>query len=95
MSSLKEKTIQRCTELRALGFTVLQIWECEFLQKKKDDLALREFLKNHELQDRLQPRDAFFGGRTNAIKLFYEGTAKYVDFTSLYPWVSVPPFFFF
>ncbi|GIX98241.1 DNA-directed DNA polymerase [Caerostris extrusa] len=40
------------------------------------------------LQDRLNPRDAFFGGRTNALKLFYEGSAKYVDFTSLYPWVN-------
>ncbi|GBN72881.1 hypothetical protein AVEN_272306-1 [Araneus ventricosus] len=33
-------------------------------------------------------KDAFFGGRTNAVKLYYEGEAKYVDFTSLYPWVN-------
>ncbi|XP_035221202.1 probable DNA polymerase [Stegodyphus dumicola] len=31
---------------------------------------------------------SFFGGRTNAIQLYYEGDAKYVDFTSLYPWVN-------
>ncbi|GBL98846.1 hypothetical protein AVEN_57575-1 [Araneus ventricosus] len=30
----------------------------------------------------------FSGGRTNAVKLYYEGEAKYVDFTSLYPWVN-------
>ena len=42
----------------------------------------------------LSPRDAFFGGRTNALKLHYESKEdegeqiKYVDMTSLYPWVN-------
>ena len=33
----------------------------------------------------LEPRDAFYGGRTNASKLYFEGEAIYVDYTSLYP----------
>ncbi len=40
----------------------------------------------------LEPRDAFFGGRTNAIKLYHQThedeEIHYVDFTSLYPWVN-------
>ena len=40
----------------------------------------------------LQPRDSFFGGRTNAIRLHYlcqpDETIRYVDFTSLYPWTN-------
>ena len=40
----------------------------------------------------LDPRDAFYGGRTNASRLFYEcendEQIKYVDFTSLYPFVN-------
>ncbi|GBN68642.1 hypothetical protein AVEN_251372-1, partial [Araneus ventricosus] len=50
-----------------------------------------EFIRitdGHEIVDRLNPRDAFFGGRTNAVKLYFEGQAKYIDFTSLYPWVN-------
>ena len=36
----------------------------------------------------LNPRDALAGGRSNAIILYYEGAADYVDFTSLYPYVQ-------
>ena len=42
--------------------------------------------------DPLKPRDAFFGGRTNAVKLYHHASGsekiKYYDFTSLYPWVN-------
>ena len=37
-------------------------------------------------------RDSFFGGRTNATKLYHKAAAdeaiRYVDFTSLYPYVN-------
>ncbi|GBN50013.1 hypothetical protein AVEN_95571-1 [Araneus ventricosus] len=55
---------------------------------KKQDPELQLFLSSHELQHRLNPRDSFFGGRTNAIRLYYQGDIKYVDFTLLYPWVN-------
>lgn len=44
--------------------------------------------------DPLEPRDAFFGGRTNAATLYHKADQsigeqiKYVDVTSLYPWVN-------
>ena len=47
-----------------------------------------------KLVDPLDPRDAFFGGRTNAVKLHHEvdqangEKIKYIDVTSLYPWVN-------
>ena len=45
-----------------------------------------------EMLKPLNPRDAFFGGRTNVTKLTYdfkEGEkGKYVDFVSLYPTVQ-------
>lgn len=92
MASLHKKTEENTSKLRALGFQLVVKWEHEFLREKKEEENLVAFLKNHALCDRLNPRDAFFGGRTNAVKLFHEGPAKYVDFTSLYPWVR---FFFF
>ena len=51
-----------------------------------------QFLLNFKIIDPLQPRDAFFGGRTNAVKLHHtvEPNEKihYVDVASLYPWVN-------
>ena len=93
MSTLKEKTEQNVQKLRALGYQVIEMWEHNFKQMKKESPELQSFLKTHDLYDRLNPRDAFFGGRTNAVKLYHEGDAKYVDFTSLYPWVSFKKYF--
>ena len=42
----------------------------------------------------LNPRDAFFGGRTNTVHLYHKADADvgeqipYIDVTSLYPWVN-------
>lgn len=89
MASIHQKTEETTKMLRDQGFSVVEIWEHEFAKLKKEDTDLQKFLKSHQVQDRLNPRNAFFGGRTNAVKLFHEGNAKYVDFTSLYPWVSL------
>src|SRR5436190_11168643 len=59
----------------------------------RDNREMREFLENHPLVESppLDPRDAFFGGRTGNIATRYEvaGTEKihYVDVCSLYPYV--------
>ena len=45
-----------------------------------------------QFTDPLNPRDAFCGGRTNAVKLYHHVTPTqkihYIDVTSLYPWVN-------
>lgn len=88
MAALRQQTEENVQKLRVRGYEVIQMWEHTFQQLKKQNPELQSFLKTHSLKDRLNPRDAFFGGRTNAVKLFHEGDAKYVDFTSLYPWVN-------
>lgn len=88
MATLRLKTSQTTQKLRDGGYEVVEMWEHSFEEMKKCDPELQTFLKSHYLTNRLNPRDAFFGGRTNAVKLFHEGKVKYVDFTSLYPWVS-------
>lgn len=85
---LKNRTLKTEQKLKSLGLQYQEIWEHDFEKLKKTCNDLKEFLENHEVVSRLNPRDSFFGGRTNATRLFYEGRAKYIDFTSLYPYVN-------
>ncbi|XP_041366927.1 uncharacterized protein LOC121381654 [Gigantopelta aegis] len=85
-------TCRKREELKLKGYKVIEIWEHEFNHLLKSNPELKQFVNSLDLQDRLNPRDSFFGGRTNASTLHYkvkEGEeVKYVDFTSLYPWVN-------
>ncbi len=38
----------------------------------EEDERMRRYFEGYDLVDPLQPRDAFFGGRTNATKLFHQ-----------------------
>ena len=68
---------------------LVEIWECEWDKKCQDDEFIQNFLSTSDIKSPLSPRDAFFGGRTEAIKLYHEVSGdekiKYYDYTSLYP----------
>jgi hypothetical protein len=91
MGELSDDTNFRRNFLRECGFTVISKKECEFKDEIKNSVPLQVFTKDLVLLEPLNPRDAFFGGRTNAVKLYHKcdknEAIKYVDFTSLYPWV--------
>ena len=57
-----------------------------------EDEELANYRETIDIEPCLKPRDALFGGRTNAAKLHYkckEGEKiHYYDFTSLYPYVQ-------
>ena len=57
-----------------------------------EDETLQQFVNSVEIEPCLKPRDALFGGRTNAAKLYYKCNSDekihYYDFTSLYPYVQ-------
>ena len=80
--------------LEAQGFTVVTVWECDWDRDTKSNDELKQFLATYEVVEPLNPRHAFFGGRTNAVRLHHEvdesqnEKIKYVDVTSLYPWVN-------
>ncbi|XP_062621649.1 uncharacterized protein LOC134283217 [Saccostrea cucullata] len=92
MEELYTITKKREKELRALGYIIVSIWEHDFLKQLKTNKVLKEYVANLDIQDRLNPRESFFGGRTNAIKLHYKAKddekIHYYDFTSLYPWTN-------
>lgn len=68
------------------------MWEHEWLDMKQNDPEVREFLSQTEYPKPLEPRDALFGGRTNAFVLRHSAQPDerilYVDVTSLYPFVN-------
>jgi len=66
-----EHTKVKIKTLRDHGHRVIEKWECEWDQDVKTDPELQHFLDvDYKNVDPLQPRDAFFGGRTNAVKYF-------------------------
>ena len=78
--------------LRLAGYTVQAIWECDWQNLCEHDPSVKQFVTDFSLVEPLQPRHSFFGGRTGAVALHAvasEGEEiRYVDVTSLYPWVN-------
>lgn len=62
-----DATLKKTAMLRHAGYTVVEQWECEFKKEKKINPELQAFLKELELVSPLNPRDAFYGGRTGAV----------------------------
>ncbi|XP_065436103.1 uncharacterized protein LOC135979895 isoform X1 [Chrysemys picta bellii] len=86
------KTQLKTDYLKRLGFVVRTLWEHEWEVMKETDRELADFLNRARLPQPLVPRDALFGGRTNAIRLYYKPNPgeeiHYYDFSSLYPFVN-------
>ena len=72
MGQLYEDTGGKIKYLKDYGFEVEQMWECELREEMEKDEEMKRYFEEYELVDPLQPRDAFYGGRTNAAKLFHE-----------------------
>ncbi|XP_062574745.1 uncharacterized protein LOC134236588 [Saccostrea cucullata] len=85
---LHEKTLRRTADLEDMGYNVCSIWEHDFDQQVQQDESLQQFVRDLDIPDPLKPREALYGGRTNATKLYCEeGDMRYVDVCSLYPYV--------
>ena len=87
-------TFQISDWIRSAGYKLVEIWECQWdAQMKRLNInTTRADLENNKP---LVPRHAYFGGRVNAVKLYYkcEGDEqiKYMDITSMYPFVMSAP----
>ena len=70
---------------------MIEKFECEFREEIKQDPDLKARFDAYQPYMPLEPREGFTGGRVNAIRLYYEPEPdeekRFVDFTSLYPYI--------
>lgn len=92
--SRRESTKYKIEKLHHLGYTVVFTYECDFKLELLANPSIDQELSNSPLITckPLNPRDAFYGGRTNASKLYHKVTDKqkihYFDIYSLYPYIN-------
>ncbi len=72
MQDLYEDTVRKVCYLKEQGLNIVEMWECDLKRELEEDERIRSYFEEYDLVDPLEPRDAFFGGRTNAAKLFHE-----------------------
>ena len=90
MGTLNDLTVEKRDTIKNARYNYVSTYECQLTKNKE----FQKFAKNftQEIVEPLNPRDAFYGGQTNATKLLYNfkenECGRYVDFCSLYPTVQ-------
>ena len=72
MHDLYMPTVEKAQKLKDQGFNVVEVWECEIKRQLASDGEMKRYFDQYEAVEPLEPRDAFFGGRTNAAKLYHQ-----------------------
>ncbi|XP_028394389.1 uncharacterized protein LOC114518565 [Dendronephthya gigantea] len=92
MHDLRQRTLEKTQYLQENGYNVIEIWTCDIERELSMDSEMKTFFDDFEIFEPLEPRQAFFGGRTNATRLYYDVRVdekiRYVDFCSFYPWCN-------
>ena len=92
MQELYDKTTEKKQFLQSAGYVYKSMWECEFKSELKSNTVMKHYIDTLDIVTPLEPRDAFYGGRTEAFTLYEEATndkkIKYYDVTSLYPFIN-------
>ena len=90
MGTLIDLTIEKRETIKSAGYNHVSTYECQLNKNKEFQKFAKDF--DQEIVEPLNPRDSFYGGRTNANKLLYKfkenECGRYVDFCSLYPTVQ-------
>ena len=80
-----EKTKERSNQIINAGYNLIEMWECVWTKNKEYRLIIKTA---HHITEPLDPRDAFYGGRTNASKLKVQNKncsiLMFVVYTQLY-----------
>lgn len=72
MAEAYQRTMDRRAFLLSQGYVVVEKWEHEIRSELKTNPEMAAFFDKVTIMDALDPREAFYGGRTNATVLHYE-----------------------
>lgn len=85
------RTVEKATILKANGYKLIEIRECDFNRILRDH-PNKDLFTRQAINMNIKTRDALFGGRTEAFKSYHKCTKNqrihYLDFVSLYPTVN-------
>lgn len=94
-AALNYETTMRREDIIKQTFDLVSIWECEVNQQLKSDKEMKTFFDKTPSFGPLNPRDAYFGGRTGPLKMVCDFTKSnsgkkisYLDVQSLYPYTN-------
>ena len=92
MDDVYQHILARYEAIREAGYELIVQWECKWQDFKEECEYVQVFEQGLRIVLRLEPRDVFIGGRTEAIQLYADTEEdeeiRYLDFTSLYPFVN-------
>ena len=92
MEDAYRHTINKVKTFRRVGYEVVEMWECQLEKEMVENPEMADFINSVTIVEPLNPKDGFFGGRTNVIKLKHicqpGEKIRYIDIVSLYPWVN-------
>ena len=71
MGYLYKPCQERTRFIKNIVKQVVEIWEHEWDELVKDQIDVIDFYKSVDIMPALKPREALFGGRTNASKLYH------------------------
>ena len=72
MHDLHQATVEKTEYLKRQGNNVVEVWECAIKRELATDEDIKYHFEHYDVADPLEPRDALYGGRTNAEKLYHE-----------------------
>ena len=95
---LLSDTLRISKEIKNAGYKLVEMWECQWdVDVKK--MGINTNRPDLEHCKPLKPREVYFGGRVNAVKLYYKcvgtETIDYLDITSMYPHVMSAPQYYY
>lgn len=91
-----ESVLLRAKRIKNMGYKIVSIWEHEYDKMERANKAMIQYLESveHIKMEPLNPRHAFYGGRTGVCKLYHKVNECdgekifYYDVTSLYPFIN-------
>ena len=72
MQDLYMATVEKAEYIQQEEYQLVSVWECEIHRELSCNEEMNRYFNEFEGVEPLEPHHAFFGGRTNTMKLHHE-----------------------